>query len=212
MHACAHKHTHMYTQFAQTKAQTAVLVISAPSESIWWIECLEVLRLTDGSRILNAAQKGTLCIAQGSCAHTHSYCNMHTDMHANAHALGNTNSAMHLNNLDSICFETSFFFPWESARVALGIRRGITGLIMSQGCRLSPLKFPPPQMKVAVEVEDGMQVFQLLNSSKLFDLLSSNCKSQVADSPVYEPSRCISPLVCGALWPDKLALFPTNEF
>lgn len=105
-----------------------------------------------------------------------------------------------------------FFFPWESARVALGIRRGITGLIMSQGCRLSPLKFPPPQMKVAVEVEDGMQVFQLLNSSKLFDLLSSNCKSQVADSPVYEPSRCISPLVCGASWPDKLALFPTNEF
>lgn len=104
------------------------------------------------------------------------------------------------------------FFPWESVRVVLGIRRGITGLIMSQGCRLLPLKFPPLQMKVAVEVEDGMEVFQLLNSSKLFDLPSSNCKSQVADSPVYESSRCISPLMCAALWPDKLALFPTNEF
>lgn len=129
-------------------------------------------------------------------------------MHANTHALRNTNSAMHLNNLDSICFKT--FLPWESARVVLGIRRGITGLIMSQACRLLPLKFPPLQIKVAVEVEDGMQVFQLLNSSKLFDFLSSNCKSQVADSPVYEPSRCISLLMCVALWPDKLALFPTN--
>lgn len=45
-----------------------------------------------------------------------------------------------------------------------------------------------------------------------FDLLSSNCKSQVADSPVYEPSRCISPLMCAALWPQKLVLFPTNDF
>lgn len=104
------------------------------------------------------------------------------------------------------------FFSLESAGVVLGIRRGITGLILSQGCRLLPLKFPPPQMKVAVEVEDGLQVFQLLNSSKLFDLLSSICKSQVADSPVYEPSRCIAPLMCAALWPDKLVLFPTNEF
>lgn len=47
------------------------------------------------------------------------------------------------------------FSSWESAGVVLGIRRGITGLILSQGCRLLPLKFPPPQMKVAVEVEDG---------------------------------------------------------
>lgn len=73
-----------------------------------------------------------------------------------------------------------------------------------------PLKFPPLQMKVAVEVEDGMQVFQLLNSSKLFDLLPSNCRSQVAGSPVYEPSRCVSPLMCAALWPDKLMLFSNN--
>lgn len=78
---CTHALTNTHTQFAQTKAQTAVLVISAPSESIWWIECLELLRLTDGTRILNAAQKGTLCIAQGSCAHTHSYCNK-THTHA----------------------------------------------------------------------------------------------------------------------------------
>lgn len=111
-----------------------------------------------------------------------------------------------------------FFLFLFVERVALGIRRGITGLILSQGCRLLPLKFPPPQMKVAVEVEDGMQVFQLLTSSKLFfsflffDLLSGNCKSQVADSPVYEPSRCISPLMGAALWPDKPALFPTNGF
>lgn len=82
--------------------------------------------------------------------------------------------------------------------VVLGIRSGVTGLILSQECRLLSLKFPPPLMKVAVEVEDGMQVFQLLNSSKLFDLLSSICKSQVADSPVYEPSHCISPLMCAA--------------
>lgn len=61
-----------------------------------------------------------------------------------------------------------FFLFLFVERVALGIRRGITGLILSQGCRLLPLKFPPPQMKVAVEVEDGMQVFQLLTSSKLF--------------------------------------------
>lgn len=60
------------------------------------------------------------------------------------------------------------FFSRESARVVLGIRRRIAGLILSQGCRLLPLKFPPPQMKVAVGVEDGTQVFQLLNSSKLF--------------------------------------------
>ncbi len=46
-------------------------------------------------------------------------------------------------------------FSWESAGVALRIVRGITGLILSQGCRLLPLKFPPPQMKVAAEVEDG---------------------------------------------------------
>lgn len=66
--------------------------------------------------------------------------------------------------------------------------------------------------KVAVEVEDGMQVYQLLNSSKHFDLLSSNRKSQVADSPVYEPSRCIS-LMCAALWPQKsLRSSLTNEF
>lgn len=95
-------------------------------------------------------------------------------------------------------------------RVTLGIGRGITGLMLSQGCGLLPLKFPPPQMKVAVEVWEGTQVFQLLNSPKLFDLLSCICNSQVADSPVYEPSRCISPLKCAALWPVKLVLFPTN--
>lgn len=61
----------------------------------------------------------------------------------------------------------SFFFHGNLWAV-WGIRRGITGLISSQGSRLTPLKFPPPQMKVAVEVEDGMQVFQLLNSCKLF--------------------------------------------
>ncbi|KAM7399575.1 hypothetical protein PAMP_018840 [Pampus punctatissimus] len=78
----------------------------------------------------------------------------------------------------------------ESVRIALGIRRGIPGLILSQGCRLLPLKFPPLQMKVAVEVEDGMQVFQLLNSSKLFDLLSSNCKSQNFSSMYFALFLC----------------------
>ena len=92
------------------------------------------------------------------------------------------------------------FVRGQCVWVVLGIRRGITGLIVSQGCRLLPLRFPPPQMKVAAEVEDGMQVFQLLNSSKLFDLLSSNCKSQVADSPVYEPSHCISRVCSFVAW------------
>lgn len=67
-HARMRSQTH--TRFAQTKAQTAV--ISAPSESIWWIECLEVLWLTDGTRMLNAAQKGTLYSASpGRHVRTH---------------------------------------------------------------------------------------------------------------------------------------------
>lgn len=127
-------------------------------------------------------------------------------MQAHSHS-EKTDTAMHLNSLDSTRLKT---FPWESVRVILGIRRAITGLILSQGSGLLPLKFPPPQMKVAVEVEEGTQVFQLLNSPKLFDLLSCICNSQVADSPVYEPLHCISPLKCAALWPVKLVLFPTN--
>lgn len=50
--------TNTYTVYAN-KSQTTFLVFSAPSESIWWIECLKVLQLTDGTRILNTAQKGT---------------------------------------------------------------------------------------------------------------------------------------------------------
>lgn len=208
---------HKHTQFAQAKARAAFLVISAPSESIWWIECLEVLRLTDGTRILNAAQKGTLHHPGDIYTQKHTYGytktgTKRTHLHADTLTLRKTDTAMHLNNLDSKCLKT-FFFPWEPARVALGIRGGITGLILSQGCRLLPLKFPPPQMKVAVEVEGGMQVFQLFNSSKLFDLLSGVCKSQVEDSPGLW-ALCVASLLsrvqlCG---PKNLCSFQQMNF
>lgn len=128
-------------------------------------------------------RKGHSTLHHPGDMHTHTqiyknrYCNTH--MHAFRHTM--------------TCILTiwiayaSKLISWQSAREVLVIRRGITGLILSHDCRLLPLKFPPPQMKVAVDVEEGMQVFQLLNSSKLFDLPSSNCKSQVADSPIYEP-------------------------
>lgn len=179
---------------------------------MWWIECLEVLRLTDGTGILNAPQKGTLyTAAPGGHLHTHTHTRIHNNSYCNkTHTCMQANTHMHSERQTLLCIFTNrmayalrLFVMWQCAWVVLGIMRGITGLILSQGCRLLPLRFPPPQMKVAAEVEDGMQVFQLLNSSKLFDLLSSNCKSQVADSPVYEPSCCISPLACAALWPDK---------
>lgn len=129
--------------------------------------------------------------------HTHRYkktTTVTTHVHAETHALRQTDR--HSYALTIWVAYASRLFSRESAREVLRIRRDIRGLILSQGCRLLPLKFPPPQMKVALEVEDGMQVFQLLNSSKLFDLLSSNCKSQVAEPPVYEPSHCISLYIC----------------
>lgn len=55
-------------------------------------------------------RKGSLYSASHR-THTHSYCNKtHTNVHANTHALWNTNSPMHFNNLDSISFKR-FFFP-----------------------------------------------------------------------------------------------------
>ena len=170
-----------------------------------------------------STERDTLhCSTRGTSTHTHTHTHGYTTTATVTELTRACRQTHTCTQKDRHCYAFSqsgwhtlrrLFVRGQCVWVVLGIRRGITGLIVSQGCRLLPLRFPPPQMKVAAEVEDGMQVFQLLNSSKLFDLLSSNCKSQVADSPVYEPSHCISPLarvqLCGLT---KLALFPTNEF
>lgn len=115
-------HVLTYLQFAQTKAQT-VLVISAPSESICWIECLEVFQLTDGTGILNSALQETGYITQGVhntrinkknigyCSRTKTY--TYTHMHAITHAHRKTDIAVHFNNLYSTCFNCFFMWIFE---------------------------------------------------------------------------------------------------
>lgn len=89
--------------------------------------------------MLNAAQKGTsFYITRGTCAPTHKHTQTHTHMcMQNTHALGNTNSAMHLNYLQSICLRT-----FSCAGVVLGIRRGVTGSVGVLGCWLFAILIP----------------------------------------------------------------------
>lgn len=70
---CAHASTphRNWHPLHKQKPKQAFPVISAPSESIWWIECLEVLPLTDGARILNVAQNGTWHHSEDMCTHLH---------------------------------------------------------------------------------------------------------------------------------------------
>lgn len=93
----------------------------------------------------------------------------------------------------------------ESVRVALGIRREITRLILSQGCGLSSLKFSPLQMKVAAEVGNRMQSLPAVNFLQaFFCFVFCSCKSQVEVSPIYAPSNHTS-LLCVVLWSGKLS-------
>lgn len=158
---CAHASTphKNWHPLHKQKPKQAFPVISAPSESIWWIECLEVLPLTDGARILNVAQNGTWHHSEDMCTHLHKKNTVRKQTHLEA--LTKTDTAMHLEDLNSICWKIFFSPSWEFIRVVPGNKRVITGLVLSQGCGLLSLKFPPPQMKVAVVVQDGNQVFQL---------------------------------------------------
>jgi len=140
-------HMHTYLMNAQT-----VCTNKSPNSSpcyfcFFWINLMDMMSrgiTTDRCKPEKNILKGHCALHRPEDSHCYK---THTHLHADTLTLRQTDTAMHLNNLDSICHKT--YAIW----VVLGISRGITGLVVSQSFRL--LLLNPPTTTTTDESSSG---------------------------------------------------------